>query len=38
MAKGDLASMILKDIKHTEKQLAKEVAPEINKLFKDTIL
>ena len=33
MATGDLESMILKDIKHAEKQLTKEVAPEINKLF-----
>ena len=32
MAKGDLASMVLKDIKHAEKQLAKEVAPEINRI------
>ena len=37
MAKGDLASMILKDIKHAEKQLTKEVAPEINKLFKESV-
>lgn len=37
MAKGDLTSMILGDINKIEKQLAKEVAPEINKLFKDSV-
>lgn len=38
MAKGDLASMILGDIKKKEKQLAREVATEINKLFKDSVV
>lgn len=37
MAKGDLVSMILKDVKQAEKQLAKEVVPEINKLFKESV-
>ena len=37
MAKGDLMSMILKDVKTAEKQLAKEVTPEINELFKDSV-
>lgn len=37
MAKNDLVSIVLKDIKQAEKQLAKEVAPEINKLFKESV-
>ena len=37
MAKGDLVSMIMADVKKKEKQLAKEVAPEINQLFKESV-
>ena len=37
MAKGDLASIIMTDVKKKEKQLAKEVAPEINQLFKESV-
>ena len=37
MAKGQLTSMILGDVKKAEKQLAKEVAPEINNLFKESV-
>lgn len=35
--KGKLTDFILKDVKQAEKQLAKEVAPEINKLFKESV-
>ena len=35
--KGKLTDFILKDVKQVEKQLAKEVAPEINKLFKESV-
>ena len=35
--KGKLTNFILKDVKQVEKQLAKEVAPEINKLFKESV-
>ena len=34
MGKGDLASMIMADVKKKESQLAKEIVPEINKQFK----
>lgn len=37
MAKGDLTSMIMADVKKKEKQLAKKVAPEINQLFKESV-
>ena len=37
MAKGQLTSMILGDVKKAEKQLAKEVAPDINNLFKESV-
>lgn len=37
MAKSNLISMIMADIKKKEKQLAKEVAPEINQLFKESV-
>lgn len=37
LAKGDLVSMIMADVKKKEKQLAKEVAPEINQLFKESV-
>lgn len=35
--KGNLSSMILGDVKKAEKKLTKEVAPEINELFKDSV-
>ena len=35
--KGKLTDFILKDVKQVEKQLAKEVTPEINKLFKESV-
>lgn len=35
--KGKLTDFILKDVKQAEKQLVKEVAPEINKLFKESV-
>lgn len=35
--KGKLTDFILKDVKQAEKQLAKEVTPEINKLFKESV-
>ena len=35
--KGKVTDFILKDGKQVEKQLAKEVAPEINKLFKESV-
>lgn len=35
--KGKLTDFILKNVKQVEKQLAKEVTPEINKLFKESV-
>ena len=37
MANGKLSAMVLKDINKLEKNLAKECAPKINKLFKESL-
>lgn len=37
MAKGDLTRMVLENYKQKEQQLAKDAAPEINKLFKESV-
>lgn len=37
MANGKLSAMVLKDINKLEKNLAKECAPKINKLFKKSL-
>lgn len=37
MAKGDLTKMVLKDVKQKEQQLTRMAAPEIHKLFKESV-